>query len=197
MNVRLLALFAALAALPANGQDIKCEGAFAADSSAARLEQVFGADNVVTGETDGAESSTIIASVVYPDDIEKMMTFVWVDESTYQGLSYVELNPAATVAGLVRGMSVAEVEALNGEPFILSGFWWDYGGYAAFPSGRLAALPGGCSVAVYFEPSLAHEEGVDIEPITGDRDVSSHEPLLQTVGARLSAMTLSYPPATQ
>ncbi|UJW84659.1 hypothetical protein [Devosia sp. SL43] len=193
MSLRFLALAAVLATSSVAAEEFKCKGAFAADSSAARLAEIYGADNVVTGPTDGPEGSTINASVVFPDDVHKMMTFVWWDEGADSDLSYVELPDAASVAGLAEGMSVAEVEALNGAPFTLAGFWWDYGGYADFTSGRLAQLPGGCLVSVTFYPTEYANEGVDVQAISGEKAVPSSEPLLVTVAAELQAITLSYP----
>src|SRR5690349_873348 len=73
---------------------------------------------------------------------DRMMTFVFWDQGADRDLSYVELAPDTVVAGIADGMSVDEIEALNGAPFVLSGFWWDYGGYADFSSGQLANLPG-------------------------------------------------------
>lgn len=193
MPLRFLALAALLVASPAMAADIKCKGPFAANSSVTDLQEAFGAENVVTGDTDGPEGSTIHASVVFPDDPEKRMTFVWWDEGADRDISYVELPQDAQVAGLAEGMTVAEVEALNGAPFMLAGFWWDYGGYADFPGGHLGRLPGGCAVSVFFSADNYAPEGVDVTAVTGDREVKSSEPLLATLAAKVDAITLSYP----
>lgn len=193
MNLRFLALAALLAASPAVAEEIKCKGAFAADSSAARLAEIYGAENVVTGPTDGPEGSTIHASVVFPNDLDRMMTFVFWDQGADRDLSYVELPQNTEIAGIAAGMSVDEIEALNGEPFVLSGFWWDYGGYTDFSSGRLAELPGGCHVTIIFQPTEYANEGVDTRAISGDKEVPSGEPLLDTVAAQVEALALSYP----
>jgi hypothetical protein len=193
MFARSSAFCIVLAASPVLAADTDCEGPFAADSSARLLEEVFGKDNVITGETDGPEGAIVIATMVFPNDPQEIMTFVWQDQATYQNIAYVELAPNATIAGLSRGMSVSEVEALNGEPFTLSGLWWDYGGYAEFASGRLAMLPGGCSVSIYFEPTQYADEGVDVRAISGDKEVLSTEPLLETVAAKIAIIMISYP----
>jgi hypothetical protein len=193
MSFRFLALAALLVASPTLAAEIKCKGAFGADSSAVRLQELFGADNVVTGDTDGPEGSTIHASVVFPNDPDQRMTFVWWDEGADRNISYVELPQDASVGGLSEGMSVAEVVALNGAAFTLAGFWWDYGGYADFEAGRLAILPGGCHASVMFYPTEYADEGVDVRAISGDKEVPSSEPLLVTVAAEVDAITLSYP----
>jgi len=192
MFARLLLLPVLVLASPVLAEEFTCAGAFAADSSADRLVEIYGKDNVVTGEADGPEGSTIIATTVFPDDPAKRMVFGWWDETTYRDLSYVELPDTATIAGLREGMTVAEVEALNGEPFTLTGFWWDYGGYSGFQSGALADLPGGCHLSVYFQPGIDAPDGLDVEPISGDREVPSGEPLLETLAVRIDAITIGY-----
>lgn len=193
MSVRfLLVLAAMLVSSTAFAAEIKCKGVFGANSSVTDLQEAFGADNVVTGPTDGPEGSTIHASVVFPDDPNRMMTFVWWDEGADRNISYVELPQDATIAGLAEGMTVAQVETLNGAPFTLAGLWWDYGGYADFTTGRLAKLPGDCQVSVTFYPREYAPEGVDVRAISGDKEVPSSEPLLVTVAAKVESITLSY-----
>ena len=193
MLARALLLPFALLATPAFAEDFTCDGAFAADSSADRLVEIYGQDNVVTGETDGPEGTTIIATTVFPNDPAKMMIFGWWDEAAHRELSYVELPETGTIAGLAEGMTVKEVEALNGEPFIMTGFWWDYGGYAGFQSGKLAEIPGGCHISVYFQPSVEVPAGLDTEPVSGDREVPSSEPLLEQLAVKVDAITIGYP----
>ena len=183
-----------LLATPALADEIRCEGVFAADSSAQRLEETYGKENVVTGETPGPEGSTYIASTVFPNDPAKTMVFGWWDEEAHSGLGSVDLADADSVAGLHAGMTVKEVEALNGEPFIMTGFWWDYGGYASFQSGKLASIEGGCNLSVSFSPDDSIvTDGIDLDPISGDREVPSSEPLLEKLNVRVDSITIGYP----
>lgn len=184
---------ALLLAAPAFAAEVTCEGAFATDSSEARLIELYGKDNVVTGETDGPEGTTIIATKVFPSDPAKTMTFGWWDETQNAALSYVELPPGDSLAGVHAGLTVKEVEALNGEPFTMSGFWWDYGGYAGFQSGKLADLPGGCYLSLYFQPSIDGPADLNVDAISGDREVPSSEPLLETLAVKVDAVTIGYP----
>ena len=189
----LAALSLGLAIGPAVAAEIACEGAFAADSSEARLIEIYGRDNVVTGEIDGPEGTTIIATSVFPNDPAKRFDVIWWDETELSGLSYVALPAADTLAGVKAGMSVAEVEALNGEPFMLLGFYWDYGGSAGFESGKLANLPGGCNLGLEFHPSATLPEGTDTTSIEGDVELRSDLPLLREVDARVEKLSLGYP----
>jgi hypothetical protein len=191
VRASLVALFAL--ATPTLAEEIVCEGAFAIDSSEARLIEVYGADNVVTGMVPGPEGSEMLATTVFPDNAKKTLQFVWWHEDTLSDPSYIEL-PAKAVApgGLRDGMSLAEVEAINGEPFTLLGFGWDYGGAASFDSGALSDLPGDCMLSLQFEYG-ASLDGVDTLPAMGDKELSSDDPLLAQMQVRIDFISVGYP----
>lgn len=193
MPIRPSLLAFALFAGPVLGEEIACSGAFAVDSSEARLVELHGAENVWTGIVPGPEGTEMLATRVFPDDPEQMLEFTWWDEESLTDPGYIRLSPALTAPGGVRiGMSIAEVEALNGEPFTLLGFGWDYGGAAGFESGALADLPGGCHLALRFFPDDEPVEA-DVDAIYGDRELKSSDPLLELVGAYVDAVSLGYP----
>jgi hypothetical protein len=193
MRAALLLLPAVLLSAPVLAEEIACEGAFGADSSEARLIETYGADNVRTGIVPGPEGTEMLATRVYPDDRKREIMFVWWDEEALQAPSYIELPPKMSAPlGVRAGLTVPQVEALNGEPFTLNGFGWDYGGAAGFQSGRLADIPGGCHIAVNFSPRL-YPEGVDVDSVMGDIEVSSANPVLEDVGARVDWVSVGYP----
>lgn len=188
-----VAVFSLLAA-PATAAQLACAGVFGIDTSEARFIETFGKDNVVTGEVPGPEGTTMIATTVYPGDPEREFQAVWWNETDFTDLSYVSV-PAGDVApgGVKLGMTIEEVEALNGEPFAITGFWWDYGGSAGFQKGRLAELPDDCRVLLTFEPTAELPAGVDSGPISGDREVPSDLPLLRRVEPRVTEIVFGYP----
>jgi hypothetical protein len=178
----------------AQPEQVACEGVFGPDSSEALVKETFGAENVVTGTVPGPEGTEMLATTVFPDDPDRKMEFGWFDEENFTRLSYVELSPNQIAPGGVRiGQTVAEVEALNGEPFIVGGFGWDYGGYGVFQSGALANEEGACSLSVRFtiEDELPSDAAID--GIFGEVQVPSDEPLLEDVGANVQVLTLGYP----
>jgi hypothetical protein len=193
MPVRPCLIALLLLPLPAAAAEIACEGAFAIDTSEARLIEIYGAENVWTGIVPGPEGTEMLATEIFRDNPKRRLQFVWWNEEDRTDLSFAELPTKMAGPGGVRaGMSVAEVQALNGEPFTMSGFGWDYGGYAGFESGALSNLPGGCHLSLRFSPA-SYPEGVDVDAITGDREVSSDNPLLEAVNARLESVAIGYP----
>jgi hypothetical protein len=173
---------------------VTCAGAFGADSSERLLIDAFGAENVVTGQVPGPEGTTYLGTTVFGNDPERTMIFSWFDEEARTRLSAVDIGPSQIGPGGVRiGMTAAEVEAINGDPFTMGGFWWDYGGYAGFDSGALAGpLPGGCYLSLRFAPPDEISSAIDITPITGDVQVRSDEGLLDALGVSVEKISLGY-----
>lgn len=178
---------------PSLAEEIACEGAFAIDSSEARLIELYGADNVVTGTVPGPESSEMLATRVFPDDPDRMLEFVWWNEAALSDPSYIALPPEALAPGGVRiGQTLPEVQAINGEPFTLTGFGWDYGGFAGFESGALSDIPGDCMLSLRFDPGEA-PDGLDTLPTMGDRELSSDDPLLAQMPVTVYSLSVGYP----
>lgn len=175
-------------------ETVTCEGVFGPESSEALVKQTFGAENVVTGTVHGPEGIEMLATTVFSDDPDRSMEFGWWDEENLRYLSYVELAPSQQTPGGVRiGMSVAEVEAINGAPFTINGFWWDYGGNAMIEKGALANPDEGCRFWIRFATMEEYSEDIDVTPIAGEVTVPSSEPLLEQLGARVVSISLAYP----
>jgi hypothetical protein len=196
--LRLLLLLPFVAVLPlaapAFAAEITCDGPFAPDSSEQLLIDTFGKANVVTGDVPGPEGTTVLATTVFPNDPARKFEVGWWDEDHRSGLAYATIPAGDTAPGGVRiGMGLGEVQQLNGEPFGLYGFGWDYGGAASIETGKLADLPGGCHLGVTFQPTVELPAGVDPTPITGDIQINSDLPLLQQVQPKVTDLSISYP----
>lgn len=175
-------------------EPVVCSGVFGPDSSEALLIETFGADNVVSGMVPGPEGTEMFATTVYPGDPRRAMEFGWWDEQKRERLSYVDLAPGQVAPGGARiGLSVAEIVDLNGAPFTINGFWWDYGGYALIEQGAFANNPLGCSVSLRFDTMRDAPADTNIDAVAGDITVPSDEPLLETLDARVSHLSLAYP----
>lgn len=202
-RILLLAMGLALVATPAvAGNKIKtvptepvaCEGVFGPTSSEAQVKEFFGAENVVTGTVYGPEGIEILATTAFPDDPDRRIQFVWWDEENLRYASYIELaRNQETPAGVRIGQSVAEVQAINGAPFSINGFWWDYGGNAVFDKGALTNPESGCSFWVHFSPKDDYPPNLDVSTIAGEVTVPSSEPLLKELDVRVTGINLGYP----
>jgi hypothetical protein len=176
---------------------LKCEGPFGRNASHADLVKAFGSSNVVDRDVEGVDGQPIKASVVYPNDPKSRLQVIWSDEKARRGPTVMVKEQSAWAAanGIRIGSDLAEVEKLNGKPFKLSGFDWDYGGHVRdWQGGALAKpLPGGCILAVEFvHPEDVPEE--NLAKVTGDVDVFSDSADLRAVEPYVGLLLISYPP---
>lgn len=176
-------------------EPVACSGVFGPGSSEAMLEDTFGAANVETGIVPGPEGSEMLATTVFAADPTRRLQFGWYDEDALAYPSFVKLSPGqAAPSGARIGMRPADIEKLNGAPFAIGGFWWDYGGYANIEEGAFAGkLEGGCYLSIRFAPADDLPESVDVTPVSGEVQVPSGDPLLDRIGTRVQELTLAYP----
>lgn len=190
-------LCACLVATPALAKDktaFSCAGVFGPDSSEALLKKTYGADNVVTGTVPGAEGEDMLATTVFPNDPDKTMVFGWQDDDKREGLGFVDLPPSIDGPhGVHVGMSVAEILAINGQPFTIGGFWWDYGGYAQIEKGALAnADDATCFLSLRFSPAEDYPQDLDVSSVSGEVTIPADAPLLAKLDTRVTEVSVSY-----
>lgn len=202
MKARLAALFLILGVAGANAEpppSLSCTGVFARDTNKARLASAFGAANVRDGEIPGAEGSTERGTLIFPDDPARRIEILWQDEKNSRIPAMVRVGPESTwtfaVEGgaLKPGQSLAEVRALNGGPFALAGFEWDYGGTVTdWKAGRLARIPGGCTLSVIFAPDPDAPEKARLK-VSGDATFSSDGAAMKAVRPKVEVLSFGWP----
>ncbi len=196
-NTALALTFTALllgSVAPARAAEIGCEGVFARDTTLAAIEAEFGKDNVVTGEVPGPEGTTMMATTIFPGDAEREMQVRWWDEENLAQFAGVKLAAGDTgPKGIKVGMPIEDVEALNGQPFQLWGFYWDYGGGAGFETGELSDLPGGCYLNLRLSPTIEDLPPDVTDAISGDQQLNSDMPELRQARVTVSEVNLGYP----
>jgi hypothetical protein len=98
------------------------------------------------------------------------------------------------------GTSLKRVEELNGKPFLLYGFEWDYGGQLVDSNGgALKDLPHedpeggfrGGALLLTFQPDPA----ASYTEVMGDGTFSSDHPVMQSVDPKVSVIIVSFPDA--
>lgn len=198
MTKNALALtFAALllgSGAPVLAAEIGCEGVFGEDTTLTAIEAEFGKQNVVTGEVPGPEGTTMIATTIFPGDAEREMQVRWWDEEKVTHFAGVTLAAGDTgPKGIRLGMTIDEVEALNGEPFQLLGFYWDYGGSAGFETGALSDLPGDCHLNLRLLPTVEDLPQNVVDAISGDTQLTSDMAELREAKVTVQEVNLGYP----
>lgn len=195
VRVATTAAFALLlSSAPLLAAEIGCEGVFSQNTTLADIEAAFGKDNVVTGEVPGPEGTTMIATTIYPNDPARKMEARWWDEENLEYFAGVTLAESDTGPhGVKIGMPIEELEAINGEPFSLFGFFWDYGGGAGFDSGVLSEIPGGCYLNVRLSPTRENLPDDLSLAISGDIELRSDMPELREAKVAVWEVNLGYP----
>lgn len=136
---------------------IGCMTPFMSTATRAELAAAFGAENVVQQTVDAPEGEKLAVTVLYPNDPKKRAEVVFADDAAGTGLSGVMVGGDASdwsgPSGLKLGDPVDAVERANGGVFMISGFGWDYGGYASdWKGGQLQEAAPGCRGVVRFAP---------------------------------------------
>ncbi|MFD0893326.1 hypothetical protein KBB96_18025 [Luteolibacter ambystomatis] len=156
------------------------------------LKTLFGADKLKYVDLPGAEGETTPGAIAFkgtdrevqvvfnPDGDEKEIIEVRI---VGKGWKFPD--------GLAKGASVAQVEKANGKPYKVSGFDWDYGGYADFTGGKLAG-----KVSVRF----SHGSKELDKSLIGDRSIPSSDKKLraaEVTAAEISVIFLLKTPAPE
>jgi hypothetical protein len=201
-SASLIAGLLALSSSPASAEAaamrvIKCEGSFGRNASHASLVKAFGNNNVVYREIEGVQDKKTKASILYPADPKARLEFIWQGERARRRPALIRAKDQSawvTANGIRIGTALADVEKMNGKPFKLSGFDWDYGGRVTdWRDGALAKpQPGGCTLGIEFvHPEDAPEES--LTKVSGDREILSDHADMRAVEPYVAVMTFSYP----
>jgi hypothetical protein len=157
-------------------------GAIGSQTSEAELRGRYGAGTVDSIRVELGEGETAPGTVLYPADSLRRLEIMWRDTLGRRQPTRLILRGARSRwqvgPGVSLGTSLSDLERLNGRPFILSGFGWDYAGIITdWKGGALdSALAG---VALYLDPGPGQHESAAYSQVLGDRDYSSSLPAMQ------------------
>jgi hypothetical protein len=174
---------------------VVCSGVFGPDSSHAKLAATFRARNVEFTQVDGGSGAKAMASVLFAKDPAKRLEVWWSNPARRSDTHLIVINGRSdwTAPGDVRlGLTLADLERLNGKPFKLSGF--DKNNVATLSNwnaGQLAAIPGGCKVGLSLRAALTTSPSV-VNTLTADREFTSADAALRAVNPTVSEILVAY-----
>ncbi len=178
----------------ASAEEFRCQGPFAKDTDHQRLITAFGRGNVSQRTVYEPEGLEIRASIVFPDDPIRRLIVLWSDQESLRRPARIILLGSAWSGpgGLKIGTPIETVEKVNGRPFVLYGFEWDYGGtIGSWNSGTLGNLPGGCTFSPIFETDdKAPAEAIDV--VAGDSQFASDSKAMRAAKPRIRSLELGY-----
>ena len=170
-------------------------GALPAHSSEADLRQRHGAGVVRQARIELGEGETAAGTVLYPDDSLRRLEIMWRDTVERRQPARIVLRGQQSRwhvgRGISLGTSLQDLERLNGRPFTLAGFGWDYAGVViGWEGGALDSTLAG--VKLYLDPGPAQYESAPYSQVLGDREYSSAIPAMQQLNPRVGQVFVDF-----
>jgi hypothetical protein len=173
------------------------DSAITAHSTLDQLVVKFGRGNVRKQQVEIGEGETREGIVIFPGVSDKEIAVL---PSTTNEPMYVVLRGQrsqwVTAGGITLGSGLKELEQLNGKPFLLTGFDWDYSGTVVDWQGGKLQPSEGC----VFQPRLdygsrdgsSEEENKAAVQVIGDRDYSSSLPAMQALNPKVYEIVITF-----
>jgi hypothetical protein len=170
-------------------------GAFAKNSGHLRLAQSFGVHNVEFTEVNGDDGSTLLASVLFPNDPKRRLEVLWDDDAQRSGTRMIVIAGQSTWTaqkGVHLGLPLAALEKLNGKPFKLMGFEKDGMAIVSdWNGGALGLLTDGCKVGIQFKPDPKTSPDA-LGTANGDKEFASNDPAIRAAKPTIGEIIVAY-----
>lgn len=171
-----------------------------ANSSEASLVAMLGAENVVRdsvyiGEGYYEKGTTLFKGT--PDEAQ----ILWKDTVNYANPTSVMIRSAQgkpnqwlVDSGVVMGMTLKEVEKINGKPFKIAGFGWDYGGFVTdWQRGKLAGKNEPENLVIRFYYNIEDDKlGAIADKVLGEGPFLSSDPAMQQLNPKVVEITIGF-----
>jgi hypothetical protein len=163
-------------------------GPISVQTSEAELRQHYGNTVVDSTRIQLGEGETAPGTVLYARDSLRRAEIVWQDTLSRRRPARIILRGSRSQwqvgRGISLGTSLQDLERLNGKPFTLAGFGWDYAGVITDWNG--GALDSALvRIKLYLDPGPAQYESAPYSQVLGDRDYSSALPAMQQLNPRV------------
>lgn len=172
-------------------------GAITASTTRKDLVASYGAANVRDQDIDVGEGETEPGTAVFPRDPKRSIEILWKDPETKRSPKSLTIRGSTslwkTVHEITLGTSLKKLEQINGRPFVLCGFAWDYSGtVTSWQNGALDKdLLANGHVIVRLDPSEEHFTQAD--QVAGDRPFASNHPVMQEINPRVYEIIWVFP----
>ena len=151
--------------------------------------------NVAFTQVDAASGAKVMASVLFAKDPKRRLEVWWSKPATRTDTHLIVINGQSdwiAPGELHLGLTLAELERLNGKPFKLLGFNKEHvATLSDWNGGQLAAIPGGCKIGL----SSARRPKASASALAGapaDRAFSSGDSALRAVNPTVSEILVAY-----
>jgi len=173
------------------------EGAITSRTSQGDLMQHYGEPNVRDADVDIGEGETEPGTVLFPGDSQREIWILWKDADRKRFPKSIQIfgkrSLWKTAHGITLGSSLKDLERLNGRPFSLMGFEWDYGGTVmSWKGGALEDVKSG-HVIVRLSPPSDDTPNPEINKVAGESELSSSDPAMQKINPLVYHIVWQFP----
>src|SRR5262245_14861226 len=185
----------------AQAAPVTCTGIWAPNTSETALRRQFGT-RVRAEKVEIGEGETEDGTVVDVDGTRSRVYVLWKDKVRRQNPSSIRLRDdtrQVTYDGIGIGTTLKALERLNGRPFELAGFAFDYSGTeTSWLGGRLETVGGSaCEIKVRLDPRASGSQPEDqrraaIDATIGDRLFKSSDRNMQYLDPTVYEVLLIY-----
>lgn len=177
---------AASASAPADSTALTCDYPVKLGSTVEAVKAQFGKDAKVDTMT-GAEGIEYQALVLWSSDPTRRLELPFDEEEDKPTVEAVDIGSSTSrwrVRGLAMTDSLAKVREVNGKPFGLYGFDWEYGGNITGWNGGRLEPEGRCGVSIRFRPG----EKIGDDYAMGDSEFTSDDPKVAKARAVIDSL---------
>lgn len=174
---------------------LACEGPFAKDTTHDKLVATFGAKNVAFKDVDVTSNVLTKATVLFDADPTRRLVVFWKDEKSRTRPIAVTIDAPSTwtgPGGVRNGLTLRDLERLNGGNFSVTGFGGIDGGEASKLGGPFVNLPGNCTLKIRFAPGIASPLPSRFASVTGDVLIASTNLVLRRVRPQVEQWSIHY-----
>ena len=208
--ITLLAMVLSAVAFQAHAQNWqivpgKSVGPITRSTSEKELVKIFGARNVKRTAIDVGEGETQPGTILFPNDPRRKVFILWRDATTRLQPESISIRGKNTLwktdRGVTLGTPLRTIEQLNGRPFVMTGFGWDYSGTVMHANGgRMVELGTAAgeeikdrTLLLRLEPATALLKTPEYNAVLGDVNYFSDNPAMKKLDPRVYEMIVEFP----
>jgi hypothetical protein len=178
-------------------------GPIVGDTSEHDLVALYGREQVQPADLSLGEGQTVPGTILFPEDPTKTLEILW-KQADRHGVREARIRREGTgwrtSKGVSIGTSLKEIERINGRPFVLMGFDWDYGGTILHGNGGALGELGrqekggilGRTLLLRLEPRGGPQNSPDYIKVKGSREFSSGHPSMQALNPVVYEMIVTF-----
>ena len=167
-------------------------------TTAADLIKMFGGSNTINGQIQVGEGMTEPGTIVFPGHPNKRLDITW-GKRTKEKPMVVRISSQDSVwrtfGGIGMGASLKDIEKMNGKPFTLAGFAFDYAGtVTSWRGGKIGRTENGCRILLRLRPSDADVSTKKsfYDKVQGDHAFLSSNPAMRALNPRVYEIVVAF-----